>query len=79
MGGSLRGLLAQGESHRVAALSEGMSLRLAQLRTELQTLRGPADPGGKLENLVWNAVQELLSEADTWMRLQESVPLSVAG
>jgi hypothetical protein len=79
MGGSLRGLLAQGESHRVAALSEGMSVRLTQLRAELQTLRGNIGAGEKLETLVWNAVQELLSEADTWMRLQESVPLSVAG
>jgi hypothetical protein len=77
--GGLRGLLAQGESHRVAALSEGMSVRLAQLRLELQTLRGSEVSAQTMETLVWNAVQELLSEADTWMRLQESVPLSVAG
>lgn len=78
IGGALRGLLAQGESHRVAALSEGMSIRLAQLRAELQKMGGGVSRQ-RLEDLVWNAVQELLSEADTWMRLQESVPLSVAG
>jgi hypothetical protein len=79
IGGALRGLLAQGESHRVAALSEGMSIRLAQLRAELQRMRAGEVSRQKLEDLAWNAVQELLSEADTWMRLQESVPLSVAG
>ncbi|HEV7613972.1 MAG TPA: hypothetical protein VGO37_18980 [Steroidobacteraceae bacterium] len=79
IGGALRGLLAQGESHRVAALSEGMSLRLSQLRAELQKMRASGAASQELEDLVWNAVQELLSEADTWMRLQESVPLSVAG
>jgi hypothetical protein len=79
VGAGLRGLLAQGESHRVAALSEGMSLRLAQLRTELAKLTARGVDATALENLVWDAVQELLSEADTWMRLQESVPLSISG
>jgi hypothetical protein len=79
IGAGLRGLLAQGESHRVAALSEGLALRLGQLRDQLKTLPGNAVASGELENLVWNAVQEMLSEADTWMRLQESVPLSMAG
>ena len=79
IGGGLRGLLAQGESHRVAALSEGMAVRLAQLRDQLRKLQPMAAFNGELEALVWNSTQELLSEADTWMRLQESVPLSVAG
>jgi hypothetical protein len=77
-GAGLRGVLAQGESHQVAALSEGMSLRLGQLRLQMQSLPSGAESIGELENIVWNAAQELLSEADTWMRLQESVPLSVA-
>lgn len=79
IGAGLRGVLAQGESHRVAALSEGMAIRLAQLRDQIAKLPPTAAESGELESLVWNAVQELLSEADTWMRLQESVPLSVAG
>jgi len=79
IGAGLRGLLAQGESHRVAALSEGMAIRLGQLREQLQRLPAERTATDELENLVWNAVQELLSEADTWMRLQESAPLSVAG
>lgn len=79
LGAGLRGVLAQGESHRVAALSEGMAIRLTQLREHLDTLDAQGSAREDLENLVWNAVQELLSEADTWMRLQESAPLSVAG
>jgi hypothetical protein len=53
-------------------------LRLGQLRLQMQSLPSGAESIGELENIVWNAAQELLSEADTWMRLQESVPLSVA-
>ncbi len=79
IGAGLRGVLAQGESHRVAALSGGMAIRLDQLRTQLRSLPAERAPTEELESLVWNAVQELLSEADTWMRLQESAPLSVAG
>jgi hypothetical protein len=79
LGGGLRGLLAQGESHRVAALSEGMANRLTQIRGQLKSIASSAVPDDRLENLVWTAVQELLLEADTWMRLQESVPLSVGG
>ncbi len=78
LGGGLRGLLAQGESHRVAAISEGMSIRLAQLRAELRAIPAGTNHVDDLENVVWNALQELLSEADTWMRLQESAELSVA-
>jgi hypothetical protein len=78
IGAAFRGVLAQGESHQVAALSEGMSLRLGQLRLQMQSLPSGAESIGELENIVWNAAQELLSEADTWMRLQASVPLSVA-
>ena len=79
IGAGLRGVLAQGESHRVATLSEGMAIRLTQLRSQLGSLPAERASTEELENLVWNAVQELLSEADTWMRLQESAPLSVAG
>jgi hypothetical protein len=79
IGAGLRGVLAQGESHRVATLSEGMAIRLGQLRSQLQSLPAERPSTDELESLVWNAVQELLSEADTWMRLQESAPLSVAG
>jgi hypothetical protein len=79
VGAGLRGLLAQGESHRVAALSEGMAVRLSQLRDQISALPQDASSRKALEVLVLNAVQELLSEADTWMRLQESAPLSVAG
>lgn len=79
LGAAMRGVLAQGESHRVAALSEGMAVRLAQLREQLKSIPGASTATGDLENLVWNAVQELLSEADTWMRLQESAPLSLGG
>jgi len=79
IGAGLRGVLAQGESHRVAALSEGMAIRLGQLRSQLRALAGERAATDELESLVWNTVQELLSEADTWMRLQESAPLSVAG
>jgi hypothetical protein len=79
IGAGLRGVLAQGESHRVATLSEGMAIRLGQLRSQLQGLPAERASTDGLESLVWNAVQELLSEADTWMRLQESAPLSVAG
>ena len=79
IGAGLRGVLAQGESHRVATLSEGMAIRLGQLRSQLLSLPAERASRDELESLVWNAVQELLSEADTWMRLQESAPLSVAG
>lgn len=79
VGAGLRGLLAQGESHRVAAISDGMALRLGQLRAQLRALAPGPESKDALESLIWNAVQELLSEADTWMRLQESVPLSVTG
>ena len=79
IGAGLRGVLAQGESHRVATLSEGMVVRLTQLREQLESLPVDVTSHRDLENLVWNALQELLSEADTWMRLQESAPLSVAG
>lgn len=78
LGAGLRGLLAQGESHRVAELSEGMAKRLTQLRDQLMSLPADSCSTQELENVVWNAVQELLSEADTWMRLQESAPLSPA-
>lgn len=78
IGTGLRGLLAQGESHRVAELSEGMAKRLTQLRDQLKALPADTNSTQELENVVWNAVQELLSEADTWMRLQESAPLSPA-
>jgi hypothetical protein len=77
VGTGLRGLLAQGETHRVAELSEGMARRLTQLHGQVKAL--PTDVGlPQLEDVVWNATQELLSEADTWMRLQESAPLSPA-
>lgn len=79
IGAGLRGILAQGESHRVATLSEGMTVRLSQLREELEALPRVGASNRELENFIWNTVQELLSEADTWMRLQEAVPLSVAG
>ena len=79
IGAGLRGVLAQGESHRIAALSAGMAMRLEQLASQLHSLPAEHGPNHGLENLVWNAVQELLSEADTWMRLQESAHLSVAG
>lgn len=79
IGAGLRGVLAQGESHRVATLSEGMAIRLGQLRSQVQSLPKERISMHELESIVWNAVQELLSEADTWMRLQESAPLSVAG
>lgn len=78
IGGGLRGVLAQGESHRIAALSLGMSMRIAQLRDEVRALASNGTPDDGLETIVWNAAQELLLEADTWMRLQEAVPLSVA-
>jgi hypothetical protein len=78
LGAGLRGLLAQGESHRVAALSEGMAVRLGQLHDQIAALPHDASSRETLEVLVLNAVEELLSEADTWMRLQESAPLSVA-
>jgi hypothetical protein len=78
IGGGLRGVLAQGESHRIAALSLGMSVRIAQLRDEIRALATRDTPDDGLENAVWNVAQELLLEADTWMRLQEAVPLSVA-
>jgi len=78
LGGGLRGLLAQGESHRVAALSEGMVVRLGQLLQQLEALPLNGSYNEELEKIIWNTVQELLSEADTWMRLQESAPLSVA-
>ena len=79
IGAGLRGLLAQGESHRVAALSAGMSVRLTQLREQLRALAQTPSSRATLEDIVWNSTQELLSEADTWMRLQEAVPLTVAG
>jgi CHASE3 domain sensor protein len=79
IGGGLRGLLAQSESHRVAKLSEGTALRLAQLQRELRELSPESEPTHHLEKLVWAAVQEMLAEADTWLRLQESVPLSLGG
>lgn len=78
IGAGLRGLLAQSESHQVATLSEGMSARLGQLQREL---RGLPESGAN-ENVavtVWNAVLEMLSEADTWLKLQESVPLTPGG
>jgi hypothetical protein len=78
IGAGLRGLLAQGESHRVAVLSEGMAKRLMQLRDQLKELANKGSSLNDLENVVWNAVQELLSEADTWLRLQESALLSPA-
>ena len=78
IGAGLRGLLAQSESHQVATLSEGMSVRLAQLQFQLRALpeSGSADA---VATTVWNAVQEMLSEADTWLKLQESVPLTLGG
>jgi len=80
VGACARGLLAQSESHRMAALSEGLSQRLRALLAQARALPAsltPAQSTDGIELLTWKAVQELISEADTWMRLQASVLLAV--
>lgn len=79
VGACARGLLAQSESHRMAALSESLESALTSHLQQVRALAAPHGPDGitAIERLAWTAVRELLSEADTWKSLQDTVPLSL--